>query len=280
MSKIQESRIQSRKLVVVVSLTTILLIICSVLLSIYWPSFWNPMLGASILNIIASLIGVLIGILTALFIVQKYLDDKTADALRLKLIRKQIYMNNVTVQFRARLSIHFEYVIHLSYFLLYGRQKWMEFFFKDQASTKVPERIPEFFIWIVKEYMDRQMTQDDLKLLEKEFNLVNATPIKITLKDIKVWSHSVENCRHHVGDFLFLFQPFIEDNFELARNLISYAHELDNFSNFTKPYIESHPGNDATILLDDRLQSEIKSISLTTIQIYTLTHSYFISFDG
>jgi hypothetical protein len=171
-------------------------------------------------------------------------------------------------------------VINLSHFFLYGRQKWIDLSFKPNGSPEVPETMYEFFVWFVKIGMDKQMSLTDLNRFEKAFDSGDTSQLQRILTDFKLLCHSVENCQHHVADFLFLFQPFIEDNFEMARNLTSYSRDLDNFSKLAYSYTVSNLKEDSIILVNANLQSAIRSLAKSSINIYSLTHSFFISYEA
>jgi TRAP-type C4-dicarboxylate transport system permease small subunit len=268
-------KVQSRKIVIAVISSIILLLILSILLSTYWSNLLDQTLLSTILNIIASLIGVFVGIIAAIFIIEKYLDNSRKEALELQQFREQIHKTFCSAEITARLSCHFECIIFLSYFILFGRKRWITTSSTNIPELEIPESTPKFMIWINNVYMEKKLAVSDLERFKEAFNEpTELTNIKNS--DIQFLFHFVDMSLNHIRDFLFLLQPFIEDNFELARNLVSYARDLNEFLDTRYSYFKPNSTGDTTIVLDHRLKRLITSVGTSSANIYSLTYSYIL----
>src|SRR3990172_8443128 len=68
-----------RRLVLWVIVSLSVFVLLGVAVSLLWPHQWNPLLVSLVLNVIAGLIGASVAILTAIFVVQKFLDDRALE---------------------------------------------------------------------------------------------------------------------------------------------------------------------------------------------------------
>jgi hypothetical protein len=269
------NQLQSKTIIIMTVSSIIILFLLAILLSTWWANILNKTLLSTILNIIASLIGVFVGIIAAIFIVEKYLDNTRKKALKAHQIREQIYKSFCSIEITARLSVHFECIIFLSYLILFGRKKWLTIQSTNVPKNEIPEGVHEFMIWIVNVFMEKKLSVTDLELFKKAFTEpVDKTSIQYS--DIQFLFNYVEMSLNHVRDCLFLLQPFIEDNFELTRNLVSYARDLNEFLESRNSYFKIGLTEDAAIVFNDKLKKLTTSLGISTTNIYDLTYTYIL----
>lgn len=268
-------RMPRSKIVATTVCLIVILLISSILLSTFWSNSVNPILLSTIINIISSLIGVSVGIITAIFIVEKYLDINRKEELELQQLHKQLQVTSCSVEITGRLSVHFENIIFLSYFLLFGRKNFIKILNLKVSENEIPESAGEFMMWINNVHKPDKLSIEELERFDKSFHEspeVNG----LTNRDIKFLFHITRMSLNHAKDFLFLLQPFIEGNFELARNLVSFARDLNEFLGAEKSYLELILVNNDGNVSDDNLKELLASLGTSTINIYRLTHSYIL----
>lgn len=270
------SKIQLRKIVIATIIVILLLLAFTVVLSLLWPSFWNPSLGSTFINIASSLIGVFAGVLLAIFIVERYLENQRREAQRKEQLRRDIYMSYISGWLHGSLSVYTEGLTHLSYFLLYGREKW--FALVGDSKEKVRhETIYDFLLWLTNVYMAKKgMTKKELAKFKKGFDEALRPLVTMDKTDLRFLIGYVEMCANCIRDNLFLFQPFMEENFELARKLLSFVRFLESLTHrnsyFTGKILEDI--SLSSFDLDARGQSMIKDLGQKAVEITEMIFSY------
>lgn len=260
--------IKLRKIVIITVIVIAVLLVSAILSPTLWLPSWNPMLGSLFLNIVASLIGVSVGVLIAIFVVERYLAHQRHEK------RKREHLMKVYWIYGG-LSLLTAMIMHLSFFLLYGTRKWQALMISDSEQTKVPETIGEFIPWLLI-YGDKcrpHTTKEKLPLFEKEFNKTPNSPIKISRRDLGMLVDYMETCVTRIRDLMFLFQPFIDEHFELISSLVFYARSLDNAAQSSKfsLALKTQQGKQTSSFhIDAKGQSLFQSLGKEAIKISKL----------
>jgi len=217
-----------RKIVIGVAISLFVLIFISVIISIYWPLSWNKLLGSTILNIIASLIGVSTGILIAIFIVERYLENQRRKAEAIERLVKYMRNKLCLASIQGGLDVLVGSIVHLSYFMLYGFAKWeilMNYHLDE--NTKAPENVHDFMPFIMSPVIGKySFSEQSLAKIKNGFEEIPSKGIVISNKDVVFYFNYMKMTENRIRDFSFLFQPFIEDNFDFTRSLIDFSRSL------------------------------------------------------
>ena len=83
----------------------------------------------------------------------------------------------------------------------------------------------------------------------------------------------METCTTRIRDQLFLFQPFIDEHFELASSLVLFARSLDNAahdSKFSLALITEKGKAPPSFHLDDKGQGLFQSLGKEAIKLSKL----------
>jgi len=266
------SKIQLRKIIIATIIIILLLLAFTVVLSLLWPSFWNPLLGSSFINIASSLIGVFVGVLVAIFIVERYLEHQRREAQKKEQLLRAMYRERLISWICGGLSVLTAIVTHLSFFLIYGKRKWQALMISDNEDMQVPETIGDFVVWLIdtKDKLRPGATKEKLAQFEKEFNEKPKSPISVTRRDLGILVNYVEMCATRIRDQLFLFQPFIDEHFELASKLVFYAHSLEDaadHSKFSLSLVTKEGKSPQSFHLDDKGQDLFQSLGKEAIKV-------------
>ncbi len=262
------TQIQLRKIVAISIIIIVVLLVSTIVLSVLWPSSWNPLLGSLFLNIAASLIGVLVGVLIAIFVVERYLQHQRNE------MRKREHSLNVCWIYGG-LSVLIAMIMHLSFYLLYGKRNWQVLMITGSEQIKVPATIGDFIPWLIndKDKLRPGVTKEKLAVFKKEFNKTLKPTIKITRGDLEILVSYMEECATRIRDQFFLFQPFIHEYFEQISSLIFFAHSLDNVahdSKFSLALMTGKGKSPSSFHLDEKGQALFHSLGKEAIEVSEL----------
>lgn len=269
------TQIQLRKIVTATIIIIVMLLISAIVLSVLWPLSWNPLLGSLFLNIASSLMGVLVGILIAIFVVERYLQHQRRETQRKEQLRRGIYMEWWRGWIHGGLSVLTAIIMHLSFFLLYGTRKWQALMISDDDQTQVPEMIGDFVFWLIdtKDKLRPGVTKEKLAQFEKEFNETPKSATSVTRRDLGILVNYIETCASRIRDQLFLFQPFIDEHFELASSLVLFARSLDDTahdSKFSLALTMEEGKSPSSFHLDDKGQAIFHSLGKKAVEVSKL----------
>ena len=267
--------IRLNQIVIVTSIIIFLLLVFTVLLSLLWPSFWNLLLGSALLNIASSLIGVFVGVLVAIIIVERYLENQRREAQRREQLLEDFHVSSISAWLYGGLSVLIAIIMHLSFFLLYGAKKWKMIMISNNYEIKVPNNIGAFVSWLIndKDKLRPVVTKGKLDEFKREFNETPISPIKITRRDLRIVTNYMRIYSACIRDQLFLFQPFIDEHFELISKLLFFTRSLDNVTQDSMVSIELMKDIDKSpqsFLLDDKGQNLFKSLGEGAIELSEL----------
>ena len=83
----------------------------------------------------------------------------------------------------------------------------------------------------------------------------------------------METCATRIRDQMFLFQPFIDEHFELISSLVFYARSLDNAvqsSKFSLALKKQQGKRPSSFHIDDKGQRLFQSLGMEAIKISKL----------
>lgn len=218
-----------RKIIIGVCISVFIFSIFAVTLSIFWPSNWNQLLGSTILNIIAGLIVLSLEIIVAIFIVERYLEYHKQEVQKKELLRRETYRGYWIGWIHGDLSVLVDSIAHLSYFTLYGSEKWNSILFEEGVTIEINKDIGEFLNSLINEKRIKNFgTMKILERLEKGFEETPPSSITVVREDLKKIVNYMETCENGLRDQLFIFQPFMEEYLGLASKLMFFTRSLSN----------------------------------------------------
>ena len=264
-----------RKIVVVTAIVIAVLLVCAILSSTLWLPSWNPLLASLFLNIVASLIGVSVGVLVAIFIVERYFQHQRRENQRREQLRRSIHRERLVSWTCGGLSVLTAIIMYLSFSLLYGISRWQALVISDDEETEIPKTIGDFLFWLIdtKDKLRPAVTKEKLVQFEKEFNETPKSIISVTRRDLEILVNYMETCETRIRDQMFLFQPFIDEHFELASSLLFFTRSLDNAahnSKFSLGLITEEGKSPPSFHLDDRGQVLFQSLGKEATKVSKL----------
>lgn len=269
------TQVMLRKIVVVTAIVIAVLLVCAILSSTLWLPSWNPLLASLFLNIVASLIGASVGVLVAIFIVERYLQHQRRENQRREQLQRSIHRERLVSWTCGGLSVLTAIIMHLSFSLLYGISRWQALVISDDEETEIPKTIGDFLFWLIdtKDKLRPAATKEKLVQFEKEFSETPKSLISVTRRDLEILVNYVETCETRIRDQMFLFQPFIDEHFELASSLLFFTRSLDNAahnSKFSLGLMTEEGKSPPSFHLDDRGQGLFQSLGKEATKVSKL----------
>jgi len=237
-----------RNIVIISVVALCILLTSGIVLSLVWPSDWNFMLGSLALGIIASFMGILGGILAAIFIVERYLEHQRRENQKQQALQEASYQERWQAYIHGGVSVLSAIITHLSLFIAYGKDLYLQFLEANGDTSAVPNSIGDFVPWLVnnlqlsrraaKEAGDtassdtvkrKGMGEREAVRLANEFRDRPSSLITCSRRDLNILLQYLRTfVATHMRDQIFLFQPFLARRMELGVALVQLAHSLDD----------------------------------------------------
>lgn len=252
----------------------VVLLLLGIIVSFTWPINWNLMLNALILNIISSLIGVLAGALIAIFIVEKYLEQHRREIAEKEAYQERLYKEQWQAYLYGGLSYLSATITHLSLFVAYGKEKYLELLNAEGDVSGVPDSIEAFVRYYVnsinirhhqklgddvdKGDKPRGMDNKDADRLEKAFSEIRPAEIHCSLTDINFLLNYLHFLHERLQDQIFLFQPFMNKCMGLGIVLIQLDRALMSITDDMQRILIKLESKDTTSIIQLNERSAIK----------------------
>lgn len=278
MITVSRTKMKLRKIVIATIIAILLLLAFTIVLSMLWPSSWNPLLGSSLINMTTSLMGVMVGVIVAIFVVERYLESQRRQAQKkeevIRYVRRRYYIGLM----QGGLSVIVESVVHLSYYILYGSGKWRALMAFRDEQMQAAENIHDFTMAIMKEEVN--LTKEKLAKFENGFEELPDSSIIFSPSDIKFIIDYVEMSVKRIRDYLFLFQPFVEEHFIFVRSVVDFVRSLDkttSYNHFSLALVTKKGKSEQSIHLDNKGQHLFQSLGKEAVKVSTLILNEYLS---
>jgi len=263
-----------RTIVIATIIVILLLLAFTIVLSMLWPSSWNPLLGTSLINISTSLMGIMVGIIVAIFVVERYLEYHRRETQKKEQLLRNRYREYWRGWLHGGFSVLIDTIIHLSYFLLYGSRKWEAVMDAKSEAIKIPGAIGDFIHWLIDtKILKDYMTKERIARLEKGFDEIPKSSITVKREDLAFLVNYMESFGNRLRDQLFLFQPFVDEHFELTSKLVFFARSLDDATDHSKSslaLVTKKGKPPESFHLDDRGKRLFQSLGKEAIKVSKL----------
>lgn len=189
-----------------------------VAISFIWPQSWNSLLCGLMLNIISSLIGVIVGALIALFIVERYLEQRRREAAEREALQEKQYNEQWQAYIDGGLSTVAYLIALTSLYVSQGREKFIELLKIDNEASKIPVTIEEFVISIKKDLekaslneknTDKGFGAEDAARLAKSFSECEPVEISYDVDGLISLINFLDALHQVLVQNIFMFQPFM-----------------------------------------------------------------------
>ena len=132
------TRQRLRRILVWVIISLVALLAIGVIISLFWPKEWNPLLVSLILNITSGLIGAAVAILTAIFVVQKFLDDRKKEE-ETKYAQYNAIWTLVQI---TSIKVEMYTIANICLFVAFGKDRYQKL--ADCDVNDIPDSIGDF----------------------------------------------------------------------------------------------------------------------------------------
>lgn len=238
-----------RSIVILTAAALFILLASGIVLSLAWPANWNFMLGSLALGIIASFMGILGGILAAIFIVERYLEHERRENQKRQALQEAEYQLRWQAYIHGGLSMLSAIMTHLSLFVAYGRELYLQLLKASGDTSDVPSSVGDFIPWLINNLQmsrkiakeagetassdsaeGRGMSEQEAIRISTEFRDRPSSSMTCSRGDLNILLHYLRMFAAHMHDQIFLFQPFLARHMKLGVVLVQLAHSLDDLS--------------------------------------------------
>jgi hypothetical protein len=262
-----------RTIIISVCISFLALLILAIVLSVFWPSSWNELLGSTLLNIVAGLIVLTLEIIVAIFIVEKYLENQRRKKEALDTLVEQIRKTKCIAVTQGILGVNVEGIIHLTFYTLYGLEKWnIPLVSHKDGIIITPKNMLEFISLIMSTFKDNpELSEQSLVIIKNEFKEKPKINLTISQKEVVFFIDFVNMTINRIQDLLFLFQPFVEDRFDFLKNLLDFSQTLKDSALknvFVPVTVQEYEQHESVFHLSEKGEMTMKSLGIEALKLY------------
>jgi len=266
----------------VVALTIAALLVClasAIILSVKWPSDWNALVASLLLGTLTTLIGVFVAVLMAIFVVERYLEDRRREAERISRVEKERYGAMWQAYLHGGVSILSALITHMSLFVAYGKNRYLELMQAEGDTAEVPNTIGAFAAWLPGAVDDGRRQKraassrsggmgDEAALrFVKAFQTEQPVEQSCEREDLEVLLHYLDLYQRHLADQIFLFQPFMNTKMGIALGLVKLSRSLTFSIDDVRRCLSVAKLTAKPVYLDSRTLSNLCDLGLQAVRL-------------
>jgi len=276
-----------RTVILITSFLLIAFLVSGILISTLWSEGLSLALQAFLISLTASLVSLFGGILTAIFIVERYLENQK----KLREEQQKVYSITWQSYIEGGLSVLSALITHVCLFISYGKERYLVLQEATGDTTDVPDTVADFIPWLINNLnvtdfnapfennanssvpkLSRGMGKDKALRFLDEFTHRDCISSIYTHKDLIVLRNLLYNFNKKLRDEIFLLQPFLSTRMNLGTTLV----ELSRYIEDTYEDIELVIISEKTISspLNPKFTSKFRSIGLKSTKLITLIWSF------
>jgi hypothetical protein len=267
-----------RQILVWVLVSMAVLLSIGVIISLLWPGQWNLLLVSLILNIISGLIGAAVAILTGIFVVQKFLDDRSREE---EIKNARYHATWKIVQYQL-IKVEMYVIVHFCLFVAFGKDRYLKL--ANHDAQDLPESIGDFIYEFTLRLTDElektpkaekdkeQSSQRDKQSWSRwkqAFASEVAAKALYSIRDIDFLLDTLYNFRLHIKDFLYLIQPFMIDKMGMAYALTDLSYQLSLTIDTVKQHMTAEIAKNprGPLQLPEAVTSHIVSLGYRAVKV-------------
>jgi len=275
------------------TISIIVLLVLGICMSFIWPTDWNPVLNSLFLNIISSLIGVMVGALIAIFIVDRYIDQRHREVAEAEAKQEKMYKAYWWGHHHGDLAMLTFVIMHLSLFVSYGQKRYLEILSSHIVPHKIPETIEKFIPFLLNSLLNdlnaesapnhlsderifKNMNDEDAARITEVFLTNEPKEMLCSIKDLSCLLNQLNGYRNVIDDDIFLLQPFLARSMGLAQAMLKTKRELTYAINDIRHILLKQNSKEAvsSIQLDKDITTKFCKLGQAAITIIKILWSY------